>query len=75
MERIHPLPAAWVKESTGNSGRAVHRYEDTYSLTEVVEDMAERPEAFGKRSGNAEEYEDLRLLQNPSEEGGVFLLI
>ena len=32
----------------------------------TVEDVAERPEVSGKRSGNAEESTDLRLLQNPS---------
>ena len=32
----------------------------------TVEDVAERPEVSGKRSGNAEEFTDLRLLQNPS---------
>ena len=36
--------------------------------------MAERPEVSGKRSGNAEEFTDLRLLQNPSGEGGVFFI-
>ena len=74
MERIYPLPAVWVKESASNSGRAVHRYEDAYSLTEkTVEDVAERPEVSGKRSGNAEKFTDLRLLQNPSGgDGGFF---
>ena len=32
----------------------------------TVEDVAERPEVSGKRSGHAEEFIDLRLLQNPS---------
>ena len=78
MERIHPLPAVWVKGNASNSERAVHRYEDAYSLTEkTVEDVAERPEVSGKRSGNAEEFTDLRLLQNPSggDEGLFYLLI
>lgn len=63
-----------MKGNASNSGRAVHRYEDAYSLTEkTVEDVAERPEVSGKRSGNAEEFTDLRLLQNPSgEDGGLF---
>ena len=56
-----------MKGNASNSERAVHRYEDAYSLTEkTVEDVAERPEVSGKRSGNAEESTDLRLLQNPS---------
>ena len=56
-----------MKGNASNSERAVHRYEDAYSLTEkTVEDVAERPEVSGKRSGNAEEFTDLRLLQNPS---------
>ena len=56
-----------MKGNASNSGRAVHRYEDAYSLTEkTVEDVAERPEVSGKRSGNAEEFTHLRLLQNPS---------
>ena len=63
-----------MKGNASNSGRAVHRYEDAYSLTEkTVEDVAERPEVSGKRSGNAEESTDLRLLQNPSgKDGGLF---
>ena len=63
-----------MKGNASNSERAVHRYEDAYSLTgKTVEDVAERPEVSGKRSGNAEESTDLRLLQNPSgEDGGLF---
>ena len=74
MERIHPLPAVWVKGNASNSERAVHRYEDAYSLTEkTVEDVAERPEVSGKRSGNAEEFTDLRLHQNNLGRRGSFL--
>ena len=63
-----------MKGNASNSERAVHRYEDAYSLTEkTVEDVAERPGVSGKRSGNAEEFTDLRLLQNNLGRRGSFL--
>ena len=65
-----------MKGNASNSGRAVPRYEDTYSLAEIVKDVAEWPEASGKRSGNAEKFTDLRLLQNLSGENeSLFYLI